>query len=660
MTRAIYDFETKPISDRPRYPPEPVGLALVVPGQPKTYYSWGHKSENGVFELRGAKLARKDGDAKALATRALRDAIRSYDMLGHNSSKFDADVMETHLGVKPPGWDCHDDSLFCRFLVDPHAVTLSLKASLEAVLGRKPEERDAVFEWLARAGIIPKAKGGKYKKDAGAHIWEAPGSLVARYAIQDCDGSGELFDHDMKIIKHHGMEAAYDRERRVAPILLANERQGMRVDMPLLEHDLVLYQNALEKVEAWLRKKLGAPTSINWDADAEVALYLRKSGVVKIFPKTPTGKESVSKNKLTAEFYSDRNVYRALVYRNIVAYVLSQNIDPWHQTASQSGGRIFTQWQQVRSDSVWGGGARSGRVTCAKWANIIKDPTGGKNVDYLVADDEAIRKLINLPELPLARKYCLPDEGEQFGHVDWNQQEIRLTANWEEAELAAAYRKDPAVDIHQFATDLINNTSGQKYKRAVIKHVNLRQFYGGGREGLVTHPMLRLDKVYKCRAGCMHKESQCPAYKAAGDVVRDWRAGLPGVVRLTKSLSSMYKRGEAIRTLGGRLYNCKPPGIAKTGINKGRMVTYEYTGLNYLIQPSGADALKMALIAYDEHPKREARLLNTVYDEINISAHPKKMDRQLALLKEVMMGIKIDVPWRVDADKRERWGGEKL
>lgn len=669
MKQAILDFESEAIGSRPEYPPKPVGLAFKLPEGSLIYAAWGHpQGTNGVWAMKGGKLRTLNGDPKSLAKLALCDAARCDSILGHNIAKFDADLSETHMGVKLPS-DKIDDSLFTRFLVDPHAPTLSLKPSAEALLGEAPEERDVVYDWLYQHGVIqkPRIKDGRvvYQKDAGAYISKAPGSLVAAYAIGDLTRSSALFQRDMKMVKDLGMYEAYERERQVAPILLRNEREGMRVDLPALERDAKLYRAALLKAAMWLRKRLGAPAGINWGSDAEVASALRKSGVVKIFPRTapsktfPNGQESVSKSRLTAEFFSDPDVYRAMVYMNTVDYVLTQNIEPWLETATRSGGRIFTTWDQVRGAE--GRGARSGRVTCSKWANIIKDPTGGKNVDYLVADDLRIRKKIGLPELPLARKYCLPDEGDSFVHVDCNQQEIRLTAHYEEAELATAYRSNPKVDIHKFATDLINAASGQAYVRAVIKHVNLRQFYGGGTEGLVTHPMLRLDKKCGCKPGCMHKEQRCDAYKAAGKIVKDWRAGLPGVVKLTDRLKGMYGRGEPIRTIGGRLYSCKPPAVAKKGSRTGQMVTFEYTGLNYLIQPSGADWLKMALVAYEKHPKRNARLLGTVYDEINVSAPKKIAKQQMKILQEVIETcIELDVPRVADGDVRESWGGEKV
>lgn len=658
MTRATIDFETEPAADDYQMPfvPKPGGLAYKLPGRDYTYAAWGHDSGNGVYVLRGGKLKVKKWDPKKTALEALRAAKQCDRVLGHSIAKFDGAVSEAGMDIKIPDHKM-DDSLFTRFLVDPRAKNFKLKDSAEAVLGEAPEERDAVFEWLYEHGYTSRKKeDGKYKygsKDnpAGKWILKAPGSLVARYAIGDVTRTEALFDHDMRIIKRDGMLDAYKLELEVAPILRQNEREGMRLDMGLLHKDRAAYTFALLEVERWLRKKLRAPAGINWDSDDEVAAALRKSGQVKIFPKTATGKDSVSKSRLTKEFFRDENVYLALCYRSTVAYVMSQNIIPWSESPD---GRAYTSWDQVRGAEK--GGAKTGRVTCSKFANIIKDPTGGKNPDYLLKDDEKIRKLIGLPPIPLARRYCLPDVGDLFGHVDWNQQEIRITAHYEEGRLAKAYRDNPKEDIHQFCTNLINAASGQKYQRAVIKHVNLRKFYGGGAEGLVTHPMLRLDKVYKCRLDCQHREERCEAMRAAYKIDKDWATGMPDVVALIDRLKGMYQRDEPIRTIGGRVYRCRPDGVAAKGPRKGQMTNFSYTALNDLIQPSAADHLKMALVKYHQHPKKQARMLGTVYDEINISAPKKIAKEQVKLLQEVMESIPLDVPYRTDGDVRPNWG----
>lgn len=625
MKQAILDFETAGIEKRPHYPPKPVGLAFWLPGGEKHYAAWGHEGgDNGLFVLRGERLSKRDGDPHAAAVAALKAAAQCDSILGHNLAKFDADVSETHMGVKLPSAKI-DDSLWSRFLVDPHAPTLSLKPSAERVLGEKPAERDAVFDWLFDHGRIQKIKG-KYQKDAGAHICEAPGELVARYAIGDLTRSKGLWNHDMKLVRQNGMLEAYERERAVSPILLTNEREGIRCDMQRLESDLIVYEAALAKVEKWLRKKIGSID--NFDSDADVAFALRKSGQVpeKLFPRTPTGRYATSKKRLRRSLFRDPDVCRALTYRNIVAYVLGTNIRPW-----LLDGHIWTSWDQVRGAS--GGGARSGRITCSKLGNIIKNPTGGKNPDYTKPDDLRIRKKLGLPELPLARKYVLPDKGGLFGHRDANQEELRVCAHFEEGKLAAEYVSDPQVDIHGRVQGWMHSLTPIRYDREPVKTANFLAFYGGGWRALEAQTGM--------------------SESGAREFMRIWKQAMPDVVSLQKRCTSMHGRGEPIRTLGGRLYHCKPPGLNKHG----EWTTFEYVALNYLIQPSGADLLKMWLIEYDRHPKRQGRLLCCVHDEINFSAPAKVAAQENALLKEIMeTTFKLDVPWKTDGDERPNWG----
>lgn len=633
-TRASYDFESFGIEQRPDYPPKPCGLATHVGGTYE-YAAWDHASENGVWSLKNKKLVRiKCDDPRSRAQKRLIDARKCDSLLGHNSMKFDEDVAVTHMRVPTLPWSRQDDSLFARFLVDPHAASLSLKPSAQAVLGEAPDEQDAVFEWLFKHNLISKTKG-KYQKDAGAHIQKAPGSLVAAYAMGDLTRSEDLFDHDMKIIKRDGMVEAYDREREVAPILLANEREGMRVDVERLERDLPIYEAALLKVEKWLCKKLRVK-EINWDSDDEVADALASSGVVKVFPMTapskrfPEGQRSVSKTNLTKRFFTDPSVYDAMVYRNTMVYVLTQNVRPWLESGRKTG-KIYTIWNQVRSASDTGG-ARSGRITCSKWQNIIKNPTSGMNPDYVTADDARIRKLIGLPELPLSRKYCLPDEGDRFCHVDWNQQELRLLAHYEDGKLAQTYIENPAADIHGKVQEWMHSLTPHRYEREPVKRANFLTAYGGGASALARRTHMPLDE--------------------AKQFLSIWKKAMPDVVKLNGRLMGMYERGEPIRTFGGRLYRCKPSGENKAG----RWVDYAYTALNYLLQPSGADLIKMAIIKYHKHPNRQGRMLNIVHDEMNVSAKSKIAKQEVKLVQEVMEGIKLDVPWKSDGDDRPNWG----
>lgn len=649
LNPAVLDLETESISKHPRPgSPPPVGAAIWLPGGEPTYYAHGHPEKNGVYVLRKKKVKgktvvyahNKRPDLKcaaimSMAMAYIEQCFRCKDgVLGHNIAKFDLPVIEDHYRIKPPKWDKVHDSLFTLFLRDPHSTSLSLKPAAEHWLKEPPEERDEVFEWLAAHGKTTKriekgvVKYGSKEDPAAAHIAEAPGDLVAKYAIGDLTRTHKLFEMHQPWVVEQGMEAAYDRERRLAPVLLENERLGIRVDMEGLKRDLPKFEAAFKTAEEWIRKRLKAP-GLNIDADKDVAAALKKAKIVKDFPKTPTGKDSVSKKNLTINFFKDKKVYHALQYRNTMATVLVQSLRKWYAEGLKKNGRIYREWHQVRqghgdNDTK---GARSGRVTVSGLANIAKR-FGGKDPDYVHP------AFMRVPEPPLARDYILPDEGEEFGHCDYDQQEMKITAHYEDGALAEKYRQDPKTDIHIFVHDEIQKVSDKDYNRDVVKQADFLISYGGGAPALADRLRVPVGE--------------------AKEVIHHWKKALPDVVELDKELKGRFKEGLHIRTLGGRVYFCKPPIIAKKGPRKGQMMTFEYTALNYLVQPSAADQTKEALILYWHHPRRKGRILCTVYDEINISM---KDVGELLVLQECMeKAFKLDVPSTVTAKRGSCWG----
>jgi DNA polymerase I-like protein with 3'-5' exonuclease and polymerase domains len=124
-------------------------------------------------------------------------------------------------------------------------------------------------------------------------------------------------------------------------------------------------------------------------------------------------------------------------------------------------------------------------------------------------------------------------------------------------------------------------------------------------------------------------------------------------------LTSMGRRGEPVRTWGGRLYYAETPRVAKSGAREGEVLTFEYKLLNYLIQGSAADCTKEAIIRYHDVTPRASHMLVTVHDEINISAPKKEWEKEDKILKDAMESIKFDVPMLTDRKVGPSWGDLK-
>jgi DNA polymerase I-like protein with 3'-5' exonuclease and polymerase domains len=620
----VVDFETDGIEPRPDYPPKPVGVAIWEPGKKPYYLSWGHPTKNNC----------EVGKAK----RVLSDIWKSGEDLLFQNAIFDLDVANVHLGLPLPPWHKVHDTLYTLFLKDPNASTFSLKPSAERYLGMKPEERDAIREWLIAHGIVAKNASDR---EVGKNISKAPGDIVGRYAIGDVIRTWKLHEKLYPDNVEAGMQRPYDRERQLMPILLENERCGMRFDVERAEKDLVAYKAASEKADAWLRKRLKAP-GLNIDSDAELAEALDSAGIVTEWTYTPKSKKkSVGKKNLTHDKFKDQEVFKVLGYRNRLGTVMSLNLEPWAKMASAAGGYIFTHWNQVRGSGDKETGANTGRLTCSKFANVSKD-FEDKN------DGWSHPKKLSLPPLPLVRQYILPDKGDAWGHLDWSQQEFRLMGHYAEGEVLEAYQKDPRTDFHVLMHDRLVSEVGLDLKRRMVKITNFSIKYGAGAPRLADLLGLPVKDVIEVDPVTLKKT----VTTGAATVIKGVKAATPSIAALDAQLKQRAKDGQPVRTWGGRLYYVEPPKYVE---QFNRVMDFGYKQFSKLIQGSGADMMKEALIRYDQI-KKDGRLLASVYDEANISAPPKAMKAECALLRQAMESMECDVPMLTDTDIGSSWG----
>ena len=618
----LADFETWGIEPRPQYPPKPCSLALKWPDR-KDYQlmAWGHESGNNCTE-REAKGALKEAYAS------------KYPVLWQNAM-FDIDVADVHWGLSIPDWRKYHDTMFLIFLWDPHAPSLGLKESAERLLKIKPEERDALREWIL--ANVPAAH--QKPSTAMAYIQKAPYSIVRPYHKGDLTRMGRLFDWLYPRIVDAGMGEAYDRERRLMPILLRNARQGMRIDVAGLERDIPLLRKGIDKADTWLRKRLG---NINLNSDKQLGDALYDKGIVTNFKLTPKGQRGVGKKQLTIDMFADRRVYQVMTYKSQLTTCLGTFMEPWLELAGD-GDTIHPDWSQVRSSKANAQdtkGARSGRIICSK-PNFLNLPKKFKKSAALGYVHPAFLKV---PELPFVRTYALPDKGKQWGRRDYNQEEVRLYAHFEEGPVYQGFQKDPRFDMHEgvraeIEQALIDAGLRGAFSRDEAKGCVFGAFYGQGLKGLMLLLGLR-----------------DPEDRAVGQIVhRALHAAVPSIKELSNALRDLSREGSPIRTFGGRLYYVEPPTYSE---KFGRDMDYTYKLISYLIQGSGADVMKEAICRYDEHPQRTERILVTVYDELDhtLPLSAKGVKHEMTVSRDVMQSIKADVPMLSDGEIGPNWG----
>lgn len=608
----VCDFETQAITDRPRYPPEPVGVALARitrAGTPTaaTYTAWGHPDKNSPardIEKTLALLARLWSD----------DAV---DLVFHNA-KFDLDVAQTHLQLALPRWDRVHDTLFQVYLDDPRAPSLALKPTATRLLEMPADEQDAVRAWLIDNGVVRRAAS-----DWGAAISLAPGDVVAPYAVGDVIRTARLHQLLHTRLRTREMLGAYDRERRLLPMLLENERCGVRVDLSALEADVADYGTAFERINGWICKRLRAP-QLDIDSDQDLAEALDRAGVVAAWEMTRTGRRSTSKKNLRL---TDLPLRDALAYRAQLATCLRTFMVPWLEQARMTRGWIHTNWNQVRGDNDKG--TRTGRLS----SNPSKQNTPN--------EFKPLKLAVRVPPLPQCRRYIVADDPTHVVlSADYSQQELRALGHFEDGPLLDAYKADPRMDLHDHARTLINRMLNTSLERKPIKNMGFGLIYGMGLAKLAEQMGVDDDMARRIK--------------------RAYLTIFPGLRGLIDELTRCARLGQPIRTWGGREYFCEPPRMMKderTG--EDRLRTFEYKMLNLLIQGSSADCTKEAMVRYHEDRERRGRFMLQVHDQLLVSAPRKTAKREAATLRRTMESVEFDVPMLVDISIGDDWANLK-
>lgn len=526
---------------------------------------------------------------------------RDTKLVFHNAP-FDLAVATEKLGLPFPEWHRIYDTQVLAFFHSPYERSLKLKDLAAKWLGIAPSEQEDVRDWIF--ANVPNAK--RAKTQWGRHIAQAPMHLLHPYAVGDVDRTWKLFKHLLHQVPHEPVE----REQRLLRVMLGNSRQGVRVDLERLKTDLVKYERVLIDVDKRICKLLGC--TFNVGSPDELADALEASGKGSGFLVTKTGKRSVSKTSL-AQANIDPVIAELLDYHGRLETCLTTFMRNWVEMAEKTGGYIHFEWSSTRQDAS---GARTGRLSSSPNAQNIpkkwktKAPKG-------------------FPELPMLRGYLLPDEGCVWVRKDYSQQELRMLAHFEDDVLKQMYLDNPHMDMHQMVADMIG------IDRDWAKTLAFAILYGMGANELARRLGIDVDK--------------------AKGIKKRYLDMLPGVRSLIKDLEHIGRSGEMIRTWGGRYYPVEPPGFID-----GKMRTFEYKLINYLIQGSSADVTKEATCRIDEAGLGGVRLLVSVHDELDFSVRDDKHKmKNIREIDRLMKSVEVDVPMLSETEEGASWANLK-
>jgi DNA polymerase I-like protein with 3'-5' exonuclease and polymerase domains len=502
------------------------------------------------------------------------------------------------------------DAMIAAALVDENRFSYSLNALGFDYLGEIKSE-EALRKAAAEFGLDPKAE-----------LWKLPAMFVGEYAEQDAALTLKLWHYLKGEMFKEEVDQVFALETDLCPILIDMTMRGVRFDRDGADRLLKEMQFKEKELLAQMHSMAGVSVDI-WAA-ASIAKAFDKMGLQ--YGRTPKGSPSFTKGFLSAHPHPlAQLIVEARELNKASGTFITKLLD-----FSSTDGRIHSHINQIRSDD---GGTVTGRFSYNN-PNLQQIPARNENIG------------------PRIRGLFLPDEGEQWGSLDFSQQEPRLAVHYASLlrlpgadEAADAYRNDADTDFHQTVADM----AGIGRKQA--KTIGLGLMYGMGKAKMAAE--LDLDET------------------EAAALIGQFHENVPFLKRLVAAVQEKIDRPGStgsIRTLLGRrcrfplwepasygLHKALPRKEAEQEYGLPLRRAYTYKGLNRLIQGSAADQTKKAML--ECFKQGETMPLLQVHDELCFSITSKEHGQRL---KEIMENcVQLEVPSKVDLEIGPTWGDAK-
>ena len=478
--------------------------------------------------------------------------------------------------------------------------------------------------------------------------------LVKQYAIDDVviileflNNIGPLYAKKYWDYKTNSIDTrTWKRENKLIRGIATMERNGFKVDVDYL----IKSHYKVEKFKEMLYNKLFKLTGETWKVG-------QHAEIKKFFERKFNLNLEKSDKKAIQQLSHNGNKDIATIAKLIIKL---RTVDKWLSTYIDG---VLNKIIEVDGEwrlytSINNNGAISGRVSCdlqqmPKYAIYETDDDGDMLLETSLADDDS-------KELFHPRKFVIPSEGYKLYFIDYSQMELRIQANYTilvghtDYNLCRAYMpydcytvvelthdkiefdyKNPEhikhaydwkwynkdgsewspTDLHTKTTltafpEFADKTDTKEFKkkwRYLGKSTNFAKNYGCGAKTLASNLDIDLETATKLS----------DAYNSA----------YPGVIEYQKSVQAELNLKGFVTNLYGRRYYLEKS-------------TNFYKGNNYVIQGTGADALKEVEIKICEYLKdKKSRFILPIHDELAIEVAPDEESYVPKAIKEMMESI---------------------
>ena len=457
----------------------------------------------------------------------------------------------------------------------------------------------------------------KFKDVAGSGKSQVTFDLVeldtARdYAAEDADVTLQLYRAFKPRLAVEHMTALYETvERPLIPVLVAMEREGVRVDKDELERLSRDFATRLETLETEIHSlaghefAVGSPKQLGEVLFDEMGLPGSKKGKSGAYA---TGAEILEELAALGHDLPGR----VLDWRQL-AKLKSTYADALVREINPKTGRVHTSFSMAATST--------GRLASS-------DP----NLQNIPVRTEEGRHI---------RRAFVAAAGHKLLSVDYSQIELRLLAHVAGISvLKEAFAE--GVDIHALTASQVfgvalKDMDGETRHRA--KAINFGIIYGISPFGLARQLGITL--------------GDAKAYMEA------YFENYPGIRDYMEEMKSFCRKHGFVTTLFGR--KCHIPEIASK--NPARRNFAERAAINAPLQGAAADIIKRAMIRMHDALNRsnlKTRMLLQVHDELLFEVPEKEVDKATELAREVMEGacspaLTLSVPLVAEAGAAANW-----
>lgn len=588
----------------------PVGLSIATPDRQRFYFAWGHEGGGNNVSL------------PEVQSWARQELARPNQLKVFYNQAFDEGKLR-RIGVRIGGR--REDAMAIGPLLDENdPVGFSLGAQAKKYLGEEKSD-EYLNEWCAAQF------GGRANRSAQAkNYWRVPYDVMREYAEFDPDLTLRLYDLRRPLIAKEEVEKIYQLETSLVPILVQMRETGVRID---LDRTATVQEGLEKKLEQLLlRWEAFAGTGVNPLSTDQVAPVFIAAGIpVK---KTALGNWSIEKTDLEALAEEHDGAALLLAVREtgklVGTFIKSQilgNVD--------EAGLVHCDFHQLPSER---GGAKTGRFSAS-------DP----NLQFFPGD--------RFPDAQrLVRGLFIPyEKGQDWYKADYSQIEYRFLAHYAGGILAERYRLEPDVDFHELLTrmiypaDLLADPAQFKLLRRRTKNTNFAIVYGAGVKkaaataGVSVQEMQGVLDLYHLRTGGLIKRLQEKATN---------RANARGYIVTWGGRKLRFMDVATARAKGWKVY----PGEKFVGT---------YKSLNYLLQGSAADLIKLAIVNVADPSVVDwtnTHMHLTVHDELGFSGPPRASEAGATFEKRLheamadVFPLTSGVPIKVEIAAYPNWG----